>query len=129
MGSDHRRAVGTLGERIAERHLRGGGYEIVGRNLRTRYGELDLVAADRRCLVFCEVKTRVAGTLAGPPGPLDAIGPKKRRRLRRLALDWLAANQAGVARPGRAELRFDAIGVTVDRSGDLLGLEHVEGAL
>ena len=106
----------------------GDGYEIVARNPRTRFGELDLVAADDRSLVFCEVKTRVAATVAGPAGPLDAIGPMKRRRLRRLASDWLRTHRAGRDRPGRPELRFDAIGVIVDRSGALLELEHVEGA-
>src|SRR4051812_18828771 len=90
MATDGRRDRGALGERIAAEHLEHRGYEIVARNARTRRGELDLIAADDRALIFCEVKTRVAGGFTGPSGPLDAIGPEKRRRLRLLACEWLA---------------------------------------
>jgi putative endonuclease len=125
MSTDRRRDRGALGERIAAEHLEHRGYSIVARNFRTRHGELDLVAADERSLVFCEVKTRVTGGTAGPPGPFDAIGPLKRRRLRALASEWLATT---TDRPWRDELRFDAIGVTLTPCGRLLALEHLEAA-
>lgn len=126
MKADPRRGLGALGERLAGEHLEREGYEILERNFRCGAGELDIVAADARSLVFCEVKTRVCGTLAGPPGPLDAIGARKRRRLRALAGEWLNARQERRAR--RPSLRFDAIGVTVNHAGGLLSLEHVEDA-
>ena len=125
MSTDRRRDRGTLGETIAAEHLERLGYRIVARNVRTRHGELDLVAANRRALVFCEVKTRVAGTRAGPDGALDAIGPNKRRQVRALATQWLAQTDD---RPHRPEVRFDAIGVTLSPAGDLLALQHVEAA-
>jgi len=125
-GTDPRRALGERGERLAAAHLRRAGYEVLSRNWRSRHGELDIVAADRRALVFCEVKTRVAGGRCGPIAGLDAIGTRKQRRLRMLAREWLAG--AAGSRPGRDELRFDAIGVTVDRDGALVALEHVEDA-
>jgi putative endonuclease len=125
MATDPRRSRGALGECLAARHLERRGYEIVDRNYRTRHGELDLIAADRRALVFCEVKTRVAGGSRGPAGPLDAIGPLKQRRLRALAVAWLAATPD---RPHRDDVRFDAIGVTISPAGELLALDHVEGA-
>jgi putative endonuclease len=128
MPTDPRRTLGSLGERIAEQHLLNAGYEIVERNFRTQHGELDLIAADARCLVFCEVKTRIAGGGSGPAGPLDAVGPAKRRRLRLMAFRFLNAREPGQDRPGRGELRFDAIGVTVSPSGELLALDHVENA-
>lgn len=127
MSTDSRRARGALGERLAERHLAAAGYALVERNFRTRYGELDLVAADAQVLVFCEVKTRVEGSLRGPASPLEAIGPDKRRRLRLMAAQWLAS-RAGDERPAPALLRFDAIGVTLTRAGGLARLEHVEEA-
>ena len=65
-----------------------------------RLGEIDVVARRDGCLVFCEVKTRRAGTVAGPDGPLDAIGPAKRRRLRRLAAEWLPRLATGEVRVG-----------------------------
>ena len=126
MAEDPRRRLGALGERLAREHLERAGYEILERNFRCRLGELDLVAASERALVFCEVKTRVAGGRSGPAGPLDAIGCAKRRRLRSLAGEWLDLHRGD--RPYRATLRFDAIGVTVNRAGGLLALEHVEDA-
>jgi putative endonuclease len=125
MASDRRRDRGELGERLAAEHLQRRGYCIVDRNFRTRFGELDLVAANDRALVFCEVKTRVAGSSAGPDGPFDAIGHRKQRRLRALAREWLASRRP---RPHRRDLRFDAIGVTLTPGGQLLALEHLEGA-
>jgi len=122
-----RRAIGVLGERIAREHLTRAGYSIVDANFRTRFGELDLVAADDRSLVFLEVKSRIAGTARGPNGPLDAIGPRKRARVRAMAREWLVS-EAAASRPRRPELRFDAIGILLTRSGRLVSLEHVENA-
>jgi putative endonuclease len=69
---------------------------------------------------------RSAGTRPGGVAePLDSIGPHKRARLRRLASAWLAETHA---RPTARELRFDAIGVRVDRRGALVALEHLAGA-
>ena len=126
MSTDPRRATGRLGEDLAVAHLERSGYRVVERNFRTRAGELDLVALGPECLVFCEVKTRVLGTRNGPAGPLDAVGPAKRRRLRRMAAQWLGSRSAeGPRAPG---LRYDVIGVTVDRSGSLVELDHVQAA-
>src|SRR5919204_7034748 len=124
---DSRRALGELGERMASQHLVRAGYTILATNFRTRYGELDLVAVDSRCLVFCEVKTRIAGTRRGPAGPLDAIGPRKRAQVRAMAREWLISSAAS-ARPRPPELRFDAIGILLSRSGRLVSLDHLEDA-
>ena len=96
------------------------------RNYRSRRGEIDVVAFGHGALVFCEVKTRVGTGRAGPASALDGIGPGKRRRLRLLAREWLCARKG--ARPVAETLRFDAIGVTLDATGALVSLEHVEGA-
>jgi putative endonuclease len=121
---DPRRATGARGEQLAAEHLERLGYEILARNFRTRFGELDLVARDGRTLVFCEVKSRQAGACGRTP--FEAIHPAKRRQVRRMAGQWLAA--ASGARPYLPEVRFDAVGITFDRSGRLVSLEHLEGA-
>ena len=128
MATDARRALGTRGEDIAAAHLRARGYELVERNFRVRSGEIDLVAADRHALVFCEVKTRVATRHGAGAQPLESIRHSKRLRLRRLAREWLRMRPAASGRPTRARLRFDAIGVVLSPSGELLSLEHVEDA-
>ncbi len=55
----HRRSqLGTWGEHVALRSLRQRGFVLLARNVRTRYGELDLVLLDGNTLVAVEVKTR-----------------------------------------------------------------------
>ncbi len=135
-GRDPRRELGARGERLAADHLEALGLEVIDRNFRTRLGEIDLVARDRRFLVFCEVKTRllrgdarcrpVGRAARDPLGPLSAVGPRKRRQVRTMARAWLtAAARDGPAPP---EIRFDAIGIWLDDRGRLVELEHVEGA-
>jgi putative endonuclease len=126
-GGDPRRELGSRGEDLARRHLEARGFTVLDANFRTRHGELDLVAADRRHLVFCEVKARI---LTGPPGelgPFAAIGARKRRQVRLMAREWLARRDSEEG-PWPPELRFDAIGIAFDRRGRLLSLDHLEGA-
>ena len=121
MSSDPRHQLGRLGERLAAEHFERLGYRILSRNHRTRFGELDLVAADDSTTVFCEVKTRRAGSGT----PWDALGGRKRSQVRSMGVAWL--NEAR-DRPRTAELRFDAVGVVVDARGELVSLDHLEGA-
>jgi putative endonuclease len=120
---DPRRAIGATGELLAVEHLERLGYEIVERNYRTRWGELDIVARDGATLAFCEVKTRRAGGRAG--GPLDAVCARKQAQVRKMAASWLMQHRD---RPYAGSIRFDAIGVTVDGAGRLMSLSHLEGA-
>jgi putative endonuclease len=126
MSTDPRRDLGALGERLACEHLEARGFEILERNFRTGRGELDVVARNGRFLVFCEVKTRIVSQGGDPLGPFAAIGAQKRRRVRLMARNWLAARAVPPPRP--PELRFDAIGIEFDPSGRLIGLEHLEDA-
>jgi putative endonuclease len=123
MSDDVRHSLGAAGEQLAAEHLERRGFQILERNFRTRWGELDLVAFDGRVLAFCEVKTRRAGGSRG--GALEAVRPRKQARLRRMAGCWLAERDE---RPRAREVRMDAIGVTFDGRGRLLVLEHLEGA-
>lgn len=126
---DPRRRLGALGEELAARHLEACGLEVVERNFRTRYGELDVIARDERWLVFCEVKTRIVRAhpeRQNPLGPFASIGIRKQRQVRAMAREWLAHNRLEGPRP--RELRFDAIGIGYDRTGRLLSLEHLEAA-
>jgi len=121
--TDPRRQLGALGEQLASDHLSRLGFQIIERNARVRTGELDIVAADAKTLVFCEVKTRVAS--AEGRDPFESIHPRKQLQVRRLAARWLGEH---ADRPRVADIRFDAIGITLDARGQLLRLEHLEGA-
>jgi putative endonuclease len=122
MSNDLRHRLGRVGEQLAAEHLERRGLAILARNHRTRWGEIDLIAADAQRIVFCEVKTRRAGVAANP---FDGLREAQCRRLRRMAAAWL---QEHPNRPRTPDLRFDAIGVTIDAHGRLVALEHLEGA-
>lgn len=99
--SDDRRALGAEGEARAAAHLEAAGYRIAARNVRAGGVELDLVAARGRIRAFVEVKTR-RGRRAGAGE--EAVGARKRERLRRGALAWLRAHGGPGLRP-----RFDVV--------------------
>lgn len=124
---DLRRQLGARGEDEAARQLELRGHELLDRNFRTRYGELDIVSRSGDCLVFCEVKTRVTGGQRGPASALDAIGPAKQRRLRLMAREWLRLRGGAHGRLPR-NMRFDAVGVVFDARGQLVAVDLVEDA-
>ena len=123
VSADPRPELGRLGEQLAAEHLIRCGFQIVERNYRTRWGELDIVAYDGRALIFCEVKTRRSSA----PGrnPLESVHTRKRSKVRRMAGRWLVER---TDRPYADNVRFDAIGVTFDGAGRLVALEHLEAA-
>jgi putative endonuclease len=97
------------GEWAAWEAYRRRGYRLVARNWRSTIGELDLVVARRGMVVFVEVKARTSSLLGGP---FDAVTPSKRRRIRRLAEIFLAAEE-----PAEGRYRFDVASVTVPGRG------------
>jgi putative endonuclease len=118
--------TGRLAEARAAEHLLSLGYRMIERNARTKYGELDIVALDRRALVFVEVKAVRAGGRIGPERPVLWVTPRKQLQVRRLATAWMAERRGSV--PRYAEIRFDAVGVILDRDDDVVDLEHLVGA-
>jgi putative endonuclease len=97
----------VAGEAVVARWYEAAGYTVVDRNWRCREGELDLVLSRDRTVVFCEVKTRRSVAFGAP---FEAVTVTKQRRLRTLALRWLAAH------PDRrvSELRFDVASVLAE---------------
>jgi putative endonuclease len=81
-----RRWFGTRSERAAGRFLRRLGYRILSRNFTCPLGELDLVALDRDCIVFVEVRSTETDDALRPACSVDAA---KQRRLTDLALVFL----------------------------------------
>lgn len=100
-------ALGARGEDMAVEFLTEAGMEIIARNWRCRYGELDVIAATADRIVFVEVKTR---TGAGYGSPAESVTFAKQRRIRVLAMHWLAES-------GRSwsAVRFDVIAVVIAR--------------
>lgn len=100
-----RLSLGKTGEDLAARHLEQRGFTILARNHRTPVGELDLIARDRRHLLFVEVKTR-RGTAFGVPA--EAVGMHKQRQIIRAAQWYLASSRHPELQP-----RFDVVAVII----------------
>jgi putative endonuclease len=111
-------ALGRRGEELAAEYLEHEGFRILERNYRCSQGEIDIVAADHRTLVACEVKTRSG---VGFGAPAEAVTKQKLHRLRRLTVQW--AREHHLTFDG---LRVDIVGVL--RSGsDEFSIEHLRG--
>ena len=115
-----RRLLGNRGEQAAERHLMAQGLRILKRGLRTRRGELDLVALDGRQVVFVEVKTRLDHE-AGHP--VEAVGLDKQRKITELALAFLKKH--GLL---DSPARFDVVAVTWPENQKEPTIEHFRNA-
>ena len=98
---------GKTGEDLACRELERRGYAIVARRYRCRLGELDIIARDGETVVFVEVKTRHDRAF-GPAA--EAVGFVKRRRLARLAMDYVLRHHL-TNRP----CRFDVVAIHFDQ--------------
>src|SRR4051812_21797079 len=105
--TDVRHTAGHQGEEHAAQHFERLGFEVLARNHRTRYGELDLVAFDGSTLVSAEDKPRRSDRR----DPWENLHSVKQSQVRRMALAWLSEFPD---RPFGAEIRFDGVAVLVD---------------
>ncbi|MBG0790559.1 MAG: YraN family protein [Desulfovibrionaceae bacterium] len=112
------RRTGDLGEDAAARYLETRGFRVLDRNWRFRQWELDLVCRDGDTVVFVEVKTRRANSMASPG---EALTPKKRARLVRAAGQYLTRHDLW-----DEPCRFDLAAVT--DTGTSMDVELVENA-
>lgn len=110
-----RALVGRAGERVAARELKRKGLRLLGRNVRTPRGEIDLLFEDRRTgsLIACEVKSRVG---AGGRLPETGLGANQKKRLR-------AAIRSEAGRRGMPDrpLRIDFVAVVFASGPGRLG--------
>jgi putative endonuclease len=124
-----RQRLGRSAEQLAASRLTAAGFRILRRNVRVRtpelIGEIDLIALEGDVLAFVEVKAGRSHPSAGPERPVLAVDRRKQLRLRRLATAWLAECRS---LPRFGALRFDVVGVQVDRSGKLIAWEHLRAA-
>jgi len=107
--TDTRLALGSWGEDQAVSFLCHQGMKIVERNFRTPVGEIDIIARDRKNLVFIEVKTR-RGLAFGTPQ--EAVGLRKQRQIIRTAQWYLQSNRKVNLQP-----RFDVVAILCQSDG------------
>lgn len=119
--ADDRRGLGKYAEDLIARHLDQRGWQIVQRNYHCRWGEIDLIARDKGCLVFVEVRARrgdAFGTAA------ESITPRKAARLLASAQTYLEQNELE-----DAPWRIDVAALDLTPRGQIRRLEVLENAL
>ena len=87
---NQRQAFGKAGEDLAVRYLKKKGYKVIQQNYTCPLGEIDIIARQKKTIVFVEVKTR--RSLSFGSAKL-AITPHKQRKISMAALYYLKSNQ------------------------------------
>ncbi len=114
-----RQKRGDWGEEVAARYLGGKGLRVIDRNVRSPFGEIDIVCENNKELVFVEVKTRNS-TLYGYPE--ESVNATKQRKLRQLA-QWYWNSH-----PRYGTIRIDVVAILIQSSG-LFQVEHFVAAV
>ena len=117
-----RRDTGILGEKLARDFLKKKGYRILETNYRCPEGEIDIVAKQKDCLVFIEVRTKTSLAFGSPE---ESITAAKMNKLRATAahfqqthdnlppswrIDMVAVELNKQNKPSRIELIENAVG-------------------
>ena len=97
------REIGIQGEAKALKHLKKLGYKIMETNLVTRFGEIDIVARDKKDIAFVEVKLRRTDEFGLPA---DAVDVRKQSKIIKSALEYVKAK-----RLAGKNLRFDVLAI------------------
>ncbi len=113
-----KKLLGRSGEAAAAEYLKRKKYRILGMNYACRFGEIDVIAADRKFVVFAEVKQRKNGDFAAPR---EFVNAAKQRRLIAAASLWLQQNETD------KQPRFDVIEVYAP-DGAAVQINHIENA-
>ncbi|HEY4669815.1 MAG TPA: YraN family protein [Tepidiformaceae bacterium] len=113
-----RKDLGEFGERIAAHRLEASGMKVVARNVRTRGGEIDLIAHDGDDVVFVEVRTR----RAIPGLAAESLGLEKLRRMWQCAMDYCDSSAISPER-----VRIDVVSIDLAPGDQAAHIEHFRG--
>lgn len=114
------KTIGDFGENAAVEYLEDMDYEILERNYRLKFGEVDIIAENEGCIVFVEVKTRKSNMFGEPSEYVDR---RKQERVKRAASVYIDTVNSDV--------RFDVIEVFYEESGGemfVTKVNHIENA-
>lgn len=109
---------GKIGEDASAKHLKKIGYNILARNYRKRYGEIDIIAQKGNKIIFAEVKTRTRTDFGEPS---EAVTISKQQKIIKTAESFIMENGLD------GEFAFDIFEVLI--SGlRVVSLNHIENA-
>lgn len=109
--------IGKIGEEIAKKFLEKQGYKIIEQNYKTKYAEIDLVAKNKKCLIFIEVRTKKGENFGTPE---ETINKKKMRKL------WGNAMAYAAIKKWSGSFRIDAVCVVLKPDYTVERLNHYE---
>lgn len=119
VGGQNKRHRGQQGESEAEKFLTTRcRYQVIERNYRSPFGEIDLIALDSRTIVFIEVRSHTGSQFGDP---LESVNRRKQWQIAKTALYYLARH-----RLQDREARFDVVGVRWEEGR--AHLAHIKGA-
>lgn len=110
--------LGKQGEQLALKRIKRLGYKCITRNYRCPLGEIDLIAKDKDCLVFIEIKTRKGKSLSYAK---EAVDSRKKRQLSKVALAYMKSNNCSDTKS-----RFDVVAINL--SEDKPQIEVIQNA-
>ena len=117
---DRNESLGERGESAARRFLKKSGMKVLSIQDRASFGELDIVAVDKKSIVFVEVKTRTSHH-AGHPA--EAVHTVKQKKITQLALAYMKRH-----RLFGTPARFDVVAVTWPSDAKKPTIEHYKNA-
>lgn len=112
--------IGDFGEDAAEKYLKDNDYEVLKRNFRLKFGEIDIIAKQNDCIVFVEVKTRKSSDFGQPS---EYVNLRKQIRIKKAAAVYIDIENN--------DIRFDVIEVFYSERGGktvLNSINHIENA-
>lgn len=100
--------LGKAGEEIALKYLKRKKFKIIKKGFRLYKGEIDVIAYDRKTLVFIEVKTRRSRIFGLPE---ESVTTSKQRQIKKIAQGFMAFNNLE-----NVECRFDVISLILKKN-------------
>jgi len=122
-----KRKLGDIGEKIAGDYLEKQGYQILERNYRKPWGEIDLIAQKKKEVIFIEVKTRTvqSGQSLKYAYPEENVDFFKKRKLIRTAQTYL--NEKNY--PPETSWQIDVIALELNLQTKKANLKHFKNAV
>ena len=123
---NHRSKTGVLGEDIASRFLLGKGYDILDRNYRSGYGEIDIIAKDAQSIVFVEVKTVSRGTHHSSV-PHETYRPEDNVHEKKLQMVIQTGERYLASQNDDSDWRVDVVAVELEKESLKATIRHLRG--
>jgi putative endonuclease len=116
-----RKKKGEIGEQLAAGFLKKKGYRIIETNYRCRFGEIDIICRNKKCLVFVEVRTKGSADFGTPE---ESLNRTKLSHLSRAA-EYYLQNHDKLPE----QWKIDLVAVELDGENRLKRIEQIENAV